>query len=574
MYKLLTIFITLSVSATAQDTIKPKPPVTISGTMGIYYEGYGLNVNPAGSNIYTPRRPWNQVRFIFNPSLQFGQKFTLPLNFNFATIATNFAGPYAGLKNQTLGQFLTNPANNFGLNPKYKWAELQVGTQYLKYSELSTGDIGIVGVGVDLHPEKYIIKFFTGISQQGINYSALPLPNGVNGAYKRTHWMFQLGKEKEGVYKVALTFAKGKDKTNSVTSPPIATLPQEGFNVSFLVDKYFKKGWVFKTEVAGTYFTRDVNMPLAPLLKNSFKPFIDGRTSTGKDWAAIASINKKSKNFDIGYATKYIGAGFQTTGYPFLQPDRWENTINTRFNAWKEKINVVASIGTRSNNISNTSLTTNQLIANINWFTQFSEHFSTNISYNNFGFTSPSGFNPFGMKNVSNDLGLSTTYTWNNTKSMNLITLTYNLSKYDERDVNTGITTNNNTNTAILTYIPTYFNSTLQPDFSIMYFNNSLPLVNNTLITLSSSLSATLGKKKIIIRSQAQYTFGKLNSFTSNKNLVASCNMDYKLTKKLTWNVLLSSNYYKYGNELTPPVNLDGANYLETNYRTGLQLKF
>ncbi len=157
---------------------------------------------------------------------------------------------------------------------------------------------------------------------------------------------------------------------------------------------------------------------------------------------------------------------------------------------------------------------------------------------------------------------------------MNIITLSYNLSKYDERDVNTGIVTTNNTHTIVLTYVPTYFKSNLSPDFSIMYFNNVMPLVKNTLITLSSSVTASAAKKKMQIRGQLQYTIGTLNSFSSNKNLVASCNMDYKLSTKLTWNVLLSTNYYKYGNELAPPTNLDGANYLESNYRTGFQYKF
>lgn len=570
----------LCLEAFSQDTTQKKSLFSISGTMGITYEGYGLNLKPAGSGIYSARRPWNQLRFQFQPTMKWGKNFTLPFNINIAAIPTNFAGPYSGFvsggSGQTLGQWLTNPMNNIGINPKYKWAELQLGTQYLKYSELSTGDIGIFGVGIDLKPKDFIIKFFTGISQQGVNYSPIPLPNGVPGAYKRAHWMLQLGKEKEDVYKVAFTFAKGKDKISSVTNPPITALPQEGFNLSFLLDKYFKNDWTFKTEVAGTFFTRDLNMPLAPLLNNSFKPFIEGRTSTGKDWAAIASINKKSKNFDIGYATKYIGAGFQTTGYPFLQPDRWENTLNTRFNAWKDKINVVASVGTRINNVSNTSLKTDQFIANVNWFTQFSEKFSTNINYNNFGFTSASGFNPFGIKNVSNDLGITSTYTWSNTKRMNILTLSYNLSKYDERDVNTGTITSNNTHTVLLTYIPTYFNSTISPDFSVMYFNNKidLPYIKNTLITLSSSVTASAAKKKMQLRGQLQYTIGNLNSFSSNKNLVASCNMGYKLSKKLTWNVLLSTNYYRYGNELAPPTSLDGANYLESNYRTGLQFKF
>ena len=46
-------------------------------------------------------------------TLNIGDKISIPISMNFASMATNFAGPYAGLKNQTIGQFLTNPANNF-----------------------------------------------------------------------------------------------------------------------------------------------------------------------------------------------------------------------------------------------------------------------------------------------------------------------------------------------------------------------------------------------------------------------------------------------------------------------------
>jgi hypothetical protein len=550
-----------------------QPPFSISGGLGITYEGYGLNIHPQGSNIYTPRKPWNQVRFNFNPTMQFGKNFTLPFNFNFATKPVNFAGPYAGINKPSIGQFLTNPANNFAINPKYKWAELQLGTQYLKYSDLSTGDIGIFGIGFDLRPKTYRIKFFTGTSQQGVNYSALPLP-GVTGAYKRNHWMFQLGKEKEGKYSFAFNFSKGKDKMGSVSSPPLTVTPQEGFTGSIVADVYLNKGWYVKTEAAQSYFTRDLAQPFSPNLDNSFKPFITGRTSTGKDWAGNASIGKKSKDFDIGYTTKYIGAGFQTTGYPYLQPDRWENTINTRFNAWKNKMNVVASAGQRINNLSNTSLTTKQFIGNLNWFTQFNEHFNTNLSYSNFGFTAPSGLNPYGIRNVSNDVGLTANYNWSNTKRMNMVMVNYNFSKYDERDVITGLTTSNNTHTVMVSYVPTYFNSSIAPDFSVLYFNNTMPLVKTTLFTFSSSISAPAFKKKMQLRGQLQYTIGKLNSYTSNKNLIASLNIDHTITKKLTWTVFLSTNYFKYGNELSPPASLDGSNYLESNYRTGLQYKF
>lgn len=560
--------ILLVMNVAAQNT---KPPFSVSGIFGFTYEGYGLNMNPSTGGFYSARKPWNQFRFIFAPTLVY-KSFSLPVNFNFSAIARNAAGPYAALSHQNFGQFLTNPANNFALNPKYKWAELQLGTQYLNYSEFTTGDVGIFGVGFNLNPKSWRFKFFTGTSQQAVNYVAVPLP-GVTGAYKRNHWMLQIGNEKEGKYKIAFNFSKGKDKVSSVTVPPITVQPQEGFAASIVADVFLKKGWYLKSEIAQSCFTKDLTQPLSSSLNNSFKPFITGRTSTSKDEAAYASIGKQSKGFNISYTTKYIGTGYQTTGYPYLQPDRWENTINTRFNAWKNKMNVVASIGERINNLSNTSLTNKQFICNLNWFAQFSEKFNTNISYNNFGFTAASGTNPFGIKNVSNDIGLSMNYNWKNSKRMNMLTFNYNFSKYDERDVITGIISSNNTHTILLSYMPVYFNSTLSPEFSVLYFNNTMPLAKTSLLTLNSGLSAAAFKKKAQLHAQLQYTIGKLSSYTANKNLIASFNMDYKLTKKLVWNVFLSTNYFKYGDELTPPVLLNGANYLESVYRTGLLYK-
>ncbi|HEX6914541.1 MAG TPA: hypothetical protein VF145_04845, partial [Chitinophagaceae bacterium] len=429
------------------------------------------------------------------------------------------------------------------------------------------------GVGFNLKPKTWRLKFFTGTSQQGVDYAALPLP-GVTGAYKRNHWMFQLGKEEEGKYNFALNFSKGKDKISSVNSPPLTVQPQEGLAASLVAEVYWNKGWYLKTEAAQSYFTRDLTQPYAANLDNSFKPFITGRTSTGKDWAGNASVGKKSDNFDISYTTRYIGAGFQTTGYPYLQPDRWENTVNTRFNAWKNKMNVVASVGQRTNNLSNTALTAKQFLASLNWFIQFTDRFNTNISYNNFGFTAASGTNPYGLKNVSNDIGMMASYNWSNTNRMNMISINYSYSKYDERDVITGITSSNNTHTVLLSYVPTYLHSSFAPDFSVLYFNNAMAVAKTSIVTLSSGFSTEALKKKAALRAQLQYTIGKTGHYSSNKNLLASVNMDYKLSKKLAWNVFLGANHFKYGNELAPPAMLDGANYFETNYRTGFLYKF
>ena len=548
-----------------------KSAFAISGIMGVSYEGYGLNRNPSGWTGYLPRRPWNQVRFNFSPTMQFGKNFTLPFNFNFAAFPTNFAGPYSGYipggPKQNFGQWITNPVNNFAINPKYKWAEVQLGTQYLRYSDLSTGDIGIFGAGFDLRPNTFRIKFFTGISQQGINY--FNGPPVITGAFKRTNWMFKLGKEREGKYAISFNFAKGKDMPSSASPPPLTIKPQEGFVVTMASDLYFNDGWFLKAEGAQSLFTKDLTSPLTTQVK-SFKPFLEAHTSTIKDYAGQLSVGRKSKNFDIGISSKYYGAGFQTTGYPYMQPDRLDYTVNTRLNTWKNKMNVVGSIGQRVNNVTNTALKATQFIGNLNWFTQFNEHWNLNVNFNNFGFQSASGINPYGIKNVSNDLGFNPSYTWTNKKMSNLLSLSYNYSKYDERDILTGGTTSNNTHMALLTYIPTFLTRELNPDFSAMYFYNDVSGAKTTLFTLSSALSMPAAKKKLRLRGQLQYTLGKLNTSSNNSNLIASSTIDWKLNKKITWNAFMSTNYFKYGNEIMP----NGANYLESTIRTGFQYRF
>jgi len=555
--------------ASAQEV---KEKINISGTAGVSYEGYGLHRSPSGWIGYTARKPWNQVRFNFTPTFKFGKNFSLPFNINFSLKPTNFAGPYSGITKQDFGQYITNPMNNFSVNPKYKWAELQLGTQYLKYSDLSTGDIGIFGAGFDLRPKTFRIKFFSGISQRNIGYFAGP-PT-VAGAYERRNWMFQLGTEAEGKYLFSVNFAKGKDVVDLSMAPPPTTPPQEGAVISVVSDIYAEHGIYFKAEGAQSTFTKDIATPFTTLLKG-FKPFVKPHISTVTDFAGQLSVGRRSTNFDIGLMTKYLGAGFQTMGYPYQQPDRFDLTLNTRFNAWKDKnsnykMNVVASAGRRVNNVKSTALRATQFIGNLNWFTQFNDNWSVNVNYNNFGFQSASGINPFGIKNVSNDFGFNPTYNKSTAKMNHLLSLTYNYSKYDERDVMTGLTTSNNTHTAMLTYVPTYFERDLTPDFSVLYFYNDVPLVKMTLLTISSALSMTAAKKKIKLRGQLQYTLGKLNSYSNNNNLIASCNVDYKIMKKLSWNTYLTTNYFKYGNEIIP----NGANYLESTCRTGFQYSF
>lgn len=558
----------------AQD----KKKFSIGGSMGVWYEGYGLTVKPTGGTFFLPRKPWNQLRIDFSPTIKMGD-FSLPFNFNFSALQTNFVTPQVPGK-QNIGQILLNPLNNFGLNPKYKWAELQLGTQYLRYSDLSTGDIGVFGYGFDLRPGKFRIKFFNGISQRGINNVPVG-PPPIAGTYERSNWMAQIGMEKEENYELAFNFAKGRDRVSSLTAPPLPTsgiLPQEGFTLSLVVNKWFKKGWYFKSEGAQSYYTTNLTDPVTTTGVKSFQPFIESRTSTGRDFAATAALGRKTTAWELGAKVKYLGAGFQTLGYPFMQPDRFDYTLDTKFKAWKKKMSINASVGQRVNNISNTTTRSRQFIGNINWFTQFNDAWNLNVNFNNFGFRSVGTItNPFGIKNVANDLGINPSYTYTGKNSTHLFNLSYNWSKFDELDPITGNTTANNTHMAIFTYVPTFFKKTISPDFSLLYFYNKTPLpiapfqLKTSMLTFSSGLAFPVAKKKANLRGQLQYTMNKVDNFKPNHNIIATASADWKMTKKLGWQLSMTSNLFKYGDQLLP---INNPSYWESTLRTGFKYSF
>ena len=163
--------------------------------------------------------------------------------------------------------------------------------------------------------------------------------------------MGQIGVEKEGKYFAGFNIVKGIDAKNSITSPvttPVPTpKPAENFIVSFNTKFNTAKGWYGQTELATTYSTRNQFAPLSTSIIKDNDPFIKARTSSYRDHAAQVGFGKKGKDWDVGASMKWLGAGYNTMGYPFVQNDRLEYTVNTKFNAFKKKTNVVASIGQR-----------------------------------------------------------------------------------------------------------------------------------------------------------------------------------------------------------------------------------
>jgi hypothetical protein len=557
-----------------------KQSIKIGGDMGVWYEGYGLDKNPNQPvpDFYTARKPWNLLRYSFNPTLSVG-KVTIPFNFNFSAMQNNFTTPTTG-ERQSVWEFLTNPINNFGIRPKIGSTEILLGTQTLQYSDLSTGDVGVFGYGVNLSPGKFRFKIFNGVSQRPIDYISPSLfpPNGIIGAYLRNQWMAQIGMESDEKYFVGFNFVKSSDKQSSVNMPPLPPIqPQDNVVLSFLAKLNTTDGWKYHIEVGQSFFTRDLNTPYSTTPIGNFKPFFNARTSSNKDNAVMLGIAKKGKDWEIGGKFNYYGAGYYTAGYPFMQNDKIEYLANTRFTTWKKKINVAASLGQRFGNLSKVSgpNITKQIITNVNVFSQFTDRFSINANFNNFGFNAAS---ISGYKSVSNELSINPSYTWNSKTMSHMLSATYTHSKYDETLLLPPLTTtHNNTQTALLLYVPTFFEKKISPDFSLMWFSNRSPSLSLTLLSATAGMTYK-PKDKFSLKGQLQYSLSTISPYTANKNLLATTGFDWELYKKLTWQFSYTANLYHYGTEIpgnTLNPSIGGyPSYLESTIRTGLQYRF
>ena len=133
----------------------------------------------------------------------------------------------------------------------------------------------------------------------------------------------------------------------------------------------------------------------------------------------------------------------------------------------------------------------------------------------------------------------------------------------------------NNTQSVLLLYVPVFFKRKISPDFSFLWFDNQMDPANIHLRLMSGTagVSMPIKKPKMTLKGQLQYINTKLDAFTPSNNWLATVGMNWPVSKRIIWNLTATVNFMKYGDELTPPATLMGANYLESHVKTSFQYR-
>jgi len=558
---------TINVNAQEKKT-KPKLKFKITGSFGLYGDFYKMKSDTVGA--IAPRRPAFLGRAVANTTFSYG-KFSLPFTMSMSSTQRS---PVISTPSIPTGNFfkdfknnITNPLNRIGIAPKYKWAQLLLGSQIPAYSELSVGDISVFGAGIALTPGKFRFSAFAGKSQTAINPDSA---RGIAGVYARKIYSVKIGVGHEDSSHIYLIGSKLNDDTNSINLHPVSLLPQAGFLSSLDFRINMGKKVYFKGEIAGSAFTRNqYSSEVANFNPQLPRSLFITRLSSRLDYASILTLGKEGKIFGIKTTGKYYGDGFVPMGYPFLQTDRAEITIDPKLTLKKGKISLSGAIGKRINNLSGIrGTTTAQTIGNANMNIQFSDAFSLAANFSNFGIRNNQTNDTLKVEMVTNSWSVSPNYTYSNDASSHNFMFMYAQNTFADFNTITGALNNNDAINGVFSYSITMLKNPLSISTIISYFDNNTSF--GKLQTNSANLSAGYSflKKKLKTTLGLTLADNKFNNVANGFQTMLSSGIKYTLKKKINFGLNGSINLYKYG------AAKPGISYKENLLRTSITYQF
>jgi hypothetical protein len=554
--------LTLGILFLCKTSYSQKDKVIFSGNLGLYWDLYSMQSNP--SDKITARRPSSVPRLMFVASATY-KKISIPVTIILSGTQTNVTTPIP--YNQNLIQYIQNPMNNVSIAPKYKWAQLLLGTQIPQYSELTTGNIQTFGAGFNLTPGKFRFSVFGGTSQRAIERDSI---HNISGSYARRMIAAKIGFGDNESAHIFLNVVKAYDDTSSVKQRPTTIRPEDGIVSSIDLRLKFLKQYFIQTEVAGSAFSRNeysreiVDKPVA-IPTGLFVV----RTSSRLHYAGVLSLGRNGKKVSIKATSHYYGDGFVPLGYAFVQTDRLDGTIDLRLNLVNNKLNIGASVGKRINNLSGIMASTaTQNIYSINVNGQVTEAFNISAQYSNFGFKNTVTNDTFKIAMVSHSMSITPSYTIIKESSQQIISGIYSRDISIDYNVVSGSLNNNNSQTIMLIYMRAKKKTPFTWDISISDFNNELPSRQYMINTLSTGIGYKFYKNRIQPNLKLNLMQNKMTGYSDNYQVGLTLNLIYKINKSFTLNLYGSTSLFLYGSERK------NVYYQENLLRTALTYKF
>ena len=288
----------------------------------------------------------------------------------------------------------TQPFNQFGVSPKYKYITVHAGYRSLYFSELTLAGTVFLGGGVEVVPTNSLIK---GVAMCG--RLARPVNVGgvdgiVQGQPSFERWGYggkvTIGRQK---YEYNLVLFKAFDLANSIDKTSAETVglkPQENLVLSVSGNS---KVLPFLT-IGGEYAWSGLN-PNSESARleianksNWFDPLLTKKEGFRSNNAILANATITAKYFQLKLLFRRIQPEYITLGSTFLVNDLQDLTLNFSSSLFQKKLNYTLSGGYQTNNLDKSKLTkTNRLVSSANISFNPNTRWSLQTSLANFNTT-------------------------------------------------------------------------------------------------------------------------------------------------------------------------------------------
>jgi len=364
----LSFFLAIAGPVRSQDVenITEEEPVQFSGSASINTGFYEM------SGIAGRRQPY-RYSLRFNPTLQlYGISFPFSLTLN--KQGTGFSQPF----------------NQFGMSPEYKWAKLHLGYRRMSFSPFTLQGQTFAGGGVELNPGKFRFGAFYGRLEKA---SSRITGNILQPQYKRMAWGGKIGVGTDEEY-LDVIFFRARDKLNSLSDATDSLRNQIPARENMVVGlssrlNFFDDHLSWKFDLAGSAYTRDMRQRQLDLQEGEVPGFLTDlytpRTSSLYSWSGETSLTLNLDGFTLGGTYRRVNPDYRSLGLNYINDDVENITLNTSFSLWKNKISLSGRYGIQRNNLNDKQAArTNRNIGSINLSFNPSSTFGFNMQYSNF----------------------------------------------------------------------------------------------------------------------------------------------------------------------------------------------
>jgi hypothetical protein len=289
----------------------------------------------------------------------------------------------------------TQPFNQFGLSPTYKWVTVHAGYRSLVFSPYTLAGHTFLGAGVELNPGKFRFAAIYGQFNKATSLDTAQSLYFSNFSYKRTGMSVRLGYGTENSY-LDLIALKAKDipgslKISKGMADSSGIAPAENTVAGYSMRlSLWRQHLTLESNGAVSLYTNDINTPLVQDSSfgkdvKSLNKLATVRTGSELYGAVDAAIRYKTKDFSVKLQYRHIDPGYQSMGAYFLNNDLESYTLVPAFMAWKRRLRFSGSFGLQRDDLSkNKRARANKAIGSANLSADISQRLGIDLNYSNY----------------------------------------------------------------------------------------------------------------------------------------------------------------------------------------------